>query len=127
MRIEPFQLALEEIDLMIRFLDAVAFARVAEKDRFDAAHLQRAVKLLGLSDWHSQVALAMRDHERRFDAVDVSHRRPFAVSIGGSPWLAAEAVFHQSRNVALAMETGPITDAGMADGRFEAVCLRDRP
>src|SRR5215475_9772507 len=127
MRIEPFQLALEEIDLMVRFLDAVAFARVAEKDRFDAADLQRAVKLFCLSDWHSQVALAVRDHERSFDAVDVSNWRPFTVCLRGSPRLAAEAEFHQSRNVALAVETTPITDAGMSNGGFESVGLRDCP
>src|SRR5215470_5965012 len=109
-RVEPLQLPLEEIDLMIRFLDAVAFAGVAEEDRFDSALLQRAVILFGLHDGHSQVALAVCDQERRFDAVDVSHRRPFAISFGGSPRLAAEAVFHQSWNVALAVEAGPIAD-----------------
>src|SRR5262245_4900954 len=126
-RIEPLQLALEEIDLMVRFLNAVALAGVAEKNRFDAALLQRAIILFGLRDGHSQVALAVRDQERRFDAVDVSHRRPFAVSFGGTPRLAAEAVFHQPGYVALAVETVPIADAGMADGGFEPVGLRDRP
>src|SRR5262245_49116734 len=65
-RIEPLQLALEEIDLMVRFLNAVALAGVAEEDRFDAALPQRAVILFGLRDGHSQVALSVRDQERRF-------------------------------------------------------------
>src|SRR5262249_57908767 len=99
MRIEPLQLALEEIDLMVRFLNAVAFAGIAEEDRFDATLLQRAVILFGLRDGHSQVALAVRDQERSFDAVDVSHRRPLAVSFSGTPWLAAEAIFHRPGNV----------------------------
>src|SRR5215813_669412 len=125
MRIEPLQLALEEIDLVVRFLNAVAFAGVAEEDRIDAALLQSAVILFGLRDGHSQVALAVRDQERSFDAVDVSHRRPFAVSFGGAPRLAAETVFHQPGNVALAVETVPIADAGMSDGGFEPVGLRN--
>src|SRR5215813_2627308 len=127
MRIEPLQLALEEIDLVVRFLNAVTFAGIAEEDRFDAALLQRAVILFGLSDGHSQVALAVRYQERSFDAVDVSHRRPLAVSFGGTPRLAAEAIFHQPGNIALSVETVPIADAGMSDGGFEAVGLRDRP
>src|SRR5215475_9742453 len=85
MRIEPLQLALEEIDLVVRFLNAVAFAGIAEEDCFDAALLQSAVILFGLRDGHSQVTLAVRYQERSFDAVDVSHRRPFAVSFGGAP------------------------------------------
>src|SRR5262249_44146342 len=121
MRIEPLQLALEEINLVVWFLNAVAFAGIAEEDRFDASLLQRAVILFGLRDGHSQVALAVRDQERRFDAIDVSHRRPFAVSFGGGPRLAAETIFHQSGNVALAVETVPIADAGVSDGGFEAV------
>src|SRR5262245_24197585 len=127
MRIEPLQLALEEIDLMVRFLNALTFAGIAEEYRFDAALLQGALRLFGLRDGHSQVALAVRDQERSFDAVDVSHRRPLAVSFSGAPRLAAEAVFHQPGNVALAVETVPIADAGMSDGGFEAVGLGDRP
>src|SRR5215813_2901960 len=112
---------------MVRFLNAVAFTRVAEEDRFDAALLQRAIVLFGLRDWHAQVALAMSDHDRRLDAINVSHRRPFAVSLGRRPRLAYEAVFHQSRNVALAVEAVPVADAGMPYSGFEAVGLCDRP
>src|SRR5262245_66023455 len=100
---------------MVRFLNAMALAGEAEEDRFDAALPQRAVILFSLRDGHSQVALPVRDQERSFDAVDVGHRRPFAVSFGGGPGLAAEAVLHQPGAVTLAVETIPVADAGMSD------------
>ena len=43
MFIEPLQLPPDEIDLVVRFSNAVAFARVADEDGFDAALLQRAI------------------------------------------------------------------------------------
>src|SRR6185369_1739026 len=68
--IEPFQLALEEVDLMIRLLNAVTFARIAKEDDFDAALFERAIILFALRDGDAKVAFAVRNHNRRFHTID---------------------------------------------------------
>src|SRR4028119_941022 len=85
MLVEPFQLAADEIDLVIRFGDAVPFARVAYKDGFDAALSQRAIVLLGLRDGDAAILLAVRDHQRRLDAIRVAHGRPLFIGFARRP------------------------------------------
>ena len=62
MRIEPFQLLRRQVNDVVGFLDAVAFAGVAVEDDFDAAFFEGAVILFALLDADAEVAFAVGDH-----------------------------------------------------------------
>src|ERR1041384_937506 len=127
MLVEPRELAIGEIDLVVRLTDAVRLARVTNEDRFDAAPTKGPIIKLALLNRPPGVLFAVRDHDRRLDAIHISHRRPLRVSLTRRPRQAAETVSHQVGDVCLAEEAVPIADAGVPDATLEAVGLRDRP
>src|SRR5262249_43295163 len=118
---------MNQIDLMIRLRNAVAFARITDEHNINAAFAQRAVILLGLGNRHAAILLAVRDHQGRLYAVYVSHRRILLVKLPGGPGQPLESILHQSWDVALTVEAVPIADPRVSNRRFKTIRLCDDP
>src|SRR5687767_15387194 len=78
MRVEPVNDAAAVIDPVARLAAAcevVVVVLVADEDGLLAEHLQRDEELLGLLDGAAEVALGVKDEQRRLHVLDVGERR----------------------------------------------------
>src|SRR5687768_12986366 len=107
--------------------DAVSLTRVTQELDGPSQLLQKPVVLIGLWDRHPLIILAVRDEERRVDAVGVLDRRPALVRRFRLRRQATEAELEQVRDVGLTEERIPVGDAGVTDRGLEAVRLGDGP
>src|SRR5262245_10167223 len=71
----PLDAAIDRIDHVAGLAQAVAFARVADHDGFDAGVAEGDEVLLGFGDRHVVVVLAVHEHDRRLHLRDVAERR----------------------------------------------------
>ena len=105
------------------------FARVADHDRLDADVAQRDVELLRLGDRHVVVVLAVHEHRRRLDLVDVAERRALPQQVH-QPLLVRERAELDRQVVVVVrhvVEADQVGDARGRHGRLEAIGLRDQP
>src|ERR671934_1152960 len=77
-RVEPIGDAARVLDAVLRLSAArqvVVVLREADEDCFLAEHLERGEELLGLLDRAAEVALGVKDQERRLHVRDIGERR----------------------------------------------------
>src|SRR5688572_31062030 len=81
MRVEPVNDAAAVVDPVARLAasrEVVVVVLVADEDRLFAEHLQRDEELLGLLDGAAEVALGVKDEQRRPQVLDIGERRAVA-------------------------------------------------
>jgi len=129
MPVIPGQAPLEQVLHVLRFADAVPFARVAEHHRFDADVLQPDIELFRLLDRHVVVVLAVRKQRRRPDVLHVPDGTALPQPVGNLRLLRVRAELHRQVVVIVGQIVlrDQVRDAGGRDRRLEAIGLRDDP
>ena len=64
---------------MTRFSEAVILTRIDDELNRNFHLSERHIEFLRLRDWHARIDLAVHNHRRRLDVLDVFHRRTIPV------------------------------------------------
>src|SRR5713101_4691588 len=124
----PGEDAVQAVQQMLFFVEAVRLARIDDKLGFDAIALKAAVEFLALAWRVDRVGVALKDQGGRFHILEMHKGR--TVQKSGDPlWFVREAIepLVVGRTLLGAVFGDEIGKAGARDGSLESRGLRDRP
>src|SRR5688572_32991059 len=131
MRVEPVNDAAAVIDPVARLASArevVVVVLIADEDGLLAEHLQRDEELLGLLDGAAEVALGVKDEQRRRHVLDIGERRALDQLLRVAPRRRTVLALPEvPPDVARPERRDVVADAALRDGGLEAVRVSDDP
>src|SRR6266566_7743874 len=131
-RVEPVGDPARVLDAVFRFPTArevvVVFGE-PDEDRFLAEHLQRGEELLRLLDRTAEVALGVKDEERRFHVGDIRERRAEDELLAVAPRRRIPHLVlpEMPADVARAERGDVVRDAPLRDGGTKAIVVSNDP
>ena len=114
---------------MLRFADAVAFARISNHHGFSPDVLQRDIELFRLGNRHVVVVLAVHQHRRCVRVGDMAQRRPRQQRVHQVALVRIHAPFHRFVLVVVGhvVVADDVRNGRGWNRRLEDVGLRDQP